>query len=205
VSDRKLPETPSEQAERELREHEADRDSLIDRFGHVHWENFDRLFAEREPRPERKPAEPETPKPREITNCRRCDGYGIETVGKPSEETRESFLKYIDGLIPYEEHVEASTIKRTCQTCGGRGWVTFVRRGMRRRETVDMNDYIVELEPGVWIADGDGDPPRTLARANAKRFESKWLAQEALRVARRRRPFLGASVYSASVKILVGE
>jgi hypothetical protein len=192
-------------AERELREEQADQHSFIDRFDDVHWENFDRQLAEREPRPERKPTEPETPTTREITNCRRCDGYGIETVGRPSEDTRESFLRYIDGLISHEEYVEASTFRRTCQTCGGRGWVPLVRRGMRRRETVDMNDYIVELEPGVWIADGEGDPPRTLVRANAKRFASKWLAKEALLFARDFRPFLGASVYSASVKILVGE
>ncbi len=119
-------------AEQELREEQADRDSFIDRFGDVHWENFDRQFSDREPRPERATREAEPPTTRKITNCRRCDGYGIEIVGKPSEETAESFLRYIDGLIPYEEHVEASTFKRTCQTCGGRGWVPLVRRGMRR-------------------------------------------------------------------------
>lgn len=31
---------------------------------------------------------------------------------------------------------------------------------------------IVELEPGVWLADGEGDPPRTLVKASAKRFQT---------------------------------
>ena len=48
---------------------------------------------------------------------------------------------------------------------------------------------IVELEQGVWLADGDGDPPRTLVRENARQFASVSLATRALRDVRRIRHF----------------
>lgn len=44
---------------------------------------------------------------------------------------------------------------------------------------------IVELEPGVWLADGDGDPPRTLIKASAKRYQSGASAVGALCRARK--------------------
>ena len=54
--------------------------------------------------------------------------------------------------------------------------------------------WIVELEPGVWLADGDGDPPRTLVRENAKRFGTYQKALLALDVARRWKPFENATI-----------
>ena len=55
-------------------------------------------------------------------------------------------------------------------------------------------DYIVELEPGVWIAPIVGDPGRTLDRASATRFHSELWAKAALRKAREYRPFLSAQI-----------
>ena len=54
--------------------------------------------------------------------------------------------------------------------------------------------WIVKLEPGVWLADGDGDPPRTLVRDNAKRFSTYQTAWLALDEARRWRPFEKATI-----------
>ncbi len=42
----------------------------------------------------------------------------------------------------------------------------------------------VQLEMGVWLADGDGDPPRTLIEDNAKEFNSEKEALVALTKAR---------------------
>lgn len=54
-------------------------------------------------------------------------------------------------------------------------------------------DCIVVLEPGVFLAEGDGDPARTCDMHNAKVFHSRREALDALRmVARQYRPFLGA-------------
>ena len=36
----------------------------------------------------------------------------------------------------------------------------------------DERLVIVELEPGVWLTDGEGDPPRTLNKASATRYQS---------------------------------
>ena len=47
----------------------------------------------------------------------------------------------------------------------------------------------VELEPGVWLADGEGDPPRTLMQENAKEFETMGEAIKAIAEARKYRPF----------------
>ena len=57
-----------------------------------------------------------------------------------------------------------------------------------------MSKYIVELEPGVWVADIDGDPGRTVVEANAQRFERATAACAALSEARRYRPFRRAAV-----------
>ena len=38
----------------------------------------------------------------------------------------------------------------------------------------------VELEPGVWLADGEGDPPRTLTKENARQFVTRFTAMKAL-------------------------
>jgi hypothetical protein len=56
-----------------------------------------------------------------------------------------------------------------------------------------MDDYcdecIVVLEPGVFLADGKGDPPRTCDLKNAKVFPSITAARSALFEAREFRPF----------------
>ena len=54
--------------------------------------------------------------------------------------------------------------------------------------------WIVQLEPGVWIAPWSGDPGRTLRRESASRFASRGFAGRALRYARRYRPFAAAKV-----------
>ena len=54
---------------------------------------------------------------------------------------------------------------------------------------------IVQLEPGVWLADGDGDPPRTLRKENAKEFNGTPDAAKALAEARRYQPFENARFY----------
>lgn len=44
--------------------------------------------------------------------------------------------------------------------------------------------YVVELEPGVWLADVQGDPGRTLVLANARRWGSRSAAWRALNKAK---------------------
>ena len=61
-----------------------------------------------------------------------------------------------------------------------------------------MAKYIVELEKGVWIAGWRGDPGRTLDISHAKRFWQKRLAENALKRARRYRPFLDAKIIEVS-------
>jgi len=53
----------------------------------------------------------------------------------------------------------------------------------------------VLLEVGVWLADGDGDPARTLKARNAKEFRTMGDAQDAIFSARQFRPFPYAQVY----------
>ena len=55
---------------------------------------------------------------------------------------------------------------------------------------------IVELESGVWLADGEGDPARTTVQENAKKFRSLKEACLALSYARKYRPFANAVVTS---------
>ena len=61
----------------------------------------------------------------------------------------------------------------------------------------NYTSYIVELEGGVWLAEGHGDPPRTLVKSSAKQFNSWSEANRALREARFHRPFTGARVEEA--------
>lgn len=46
---------------------------------------------------------------------------------------------------------------------------------------------IVELQPGCWIADGEGDPPRTCRKENAKEFDNTEDALAALEEAHKYR------------------
>jgi hypothetical protein len=54
--------------------------------------------------------------------------------------------------------------------------------------------YIVELEPGVWLAEWSGDPGRTLERASAKVYPSEVAAINGKARASRYRKFWGAKV-----------
>lgn len=53
---------------------------------------------------------------------------------------------------------------------------------------------IVQLEKGVWLKAGDGDPPRTLVKESAKEFNSAQEAYRALAKARKYRPFKNAII-----------
>jgi len=59
-----------------------------------------------------------------------------------------------------------------------------------------MSEYRVQLESGVWLADGDGDPARTLVEENAKQFPTQDAALKGLAEARKYRPFDGATIDS---------
>ena len=52
----------------------------------------------------------------------------------------------------------------------------------------------VLLEDGVWLSDGEGDPPRTLVEENAKEFVTFEGAFIALAEARKLRPFKNAQI-----------
>jgi len=52
----------------------------------------------------------------------------------------------------------------------------------------------IELESGVWLADGEGDPARTLDENNAKEFKTLKEARTALEEARKYRPFKNAVI-----------
>lgn len=52
----------------------------------------------------------------------------------------------------------------------------------------------VLLEDGVWLTDGEGDPPRTLVEENAEDFSSMEKALKALENARKSRPFKNAEI-----------
>ena len=54
----------------------------------------------------------------------------------------------------------------------------------------------VLLEEGVWLAEGEGDPPRTLLEANAREFRNITEACRALTEARKMRPFKNAQIIS---------
>ena len=57
-----------------------------------------------------------------------------------------------------------------------------------------MARWIIELDPGVYLADEEGDPGRTLAVENAKVFLSHPRARNGLIAAREFRPFENARV-----------
>ena len=47
-----------------------------------------------------------------------------------------------------------------------------------------MREWIVELEPGVWLAEVEGDPGRTLVEGSAQRFDCRTSAWNALKASR---------------------
>lgn len=57
----------------------------------------------------------------------------------------------------------------------------------------------VELEPGVWLADGEGDPARTLDESKAKEFETITEAGAALTEARKYRRFPKAVLHMGDI------
>ena len=57
--------------------------------------------------------------------------------------------------------------------------------------------YIVELEKGVWLADWEGDPGRTVIRKNALQFFELDNAVKALKKAREYREFRRACIKQA--------
>ena len=63
-----------------------------------------------------------------------------------------------------------------------------------------MTQWIVQIEPGVYLAEGDGDPARTMQIDNAKQFNSHPRARIALMSARRYRAFLDATVTLAPLR-----
>ena len=56
--------------------------------------------------------------------------------------------------------------------------------------------YVLELSKGVWFADGEGDPARTLKIENAKKYKQRNWAKHGLKCARKYRPFLRAKIVS---------
>ena len=54
--------------------------------------------------------------------------------------------------------------------------------------------FIVELEKGVWLDTGDGDPSRTCVKDNAYRFTTCNQAERFLADARKFRPFKNAEI-----------
>lgn len=62
-------------------------------------------------------------------------------------------------------------------------------------QIADETYYIVRLEDCCWLADGDGDPPRTIVMGNAKKYLTWEAATYALAGARHYRPFTQARVF----------
>ena len=56
--------------------------------------------------------------------------------------------------------------------------------------------YTVELEEGVWLDTGDGDPSRTLRQEKAARFDTTTDAVKAVMAARKFRPFKEATIHN---------
>ena len=53
----------------------------------------------------------------------------------------------------------------------------------------------IELEQGVWLADGEGDPPRTVLEDHAREFKTMKEAVKALIAARKYKPFECAQIF----------
>lgn len=54
--------------------------------------------------------------------------------------------------------------------------------------------YIVELEPGAWLAPWPGDPGRTCVQANARQYKTAAAARAAITRARKMRMFTISTV-----------
>lgn len=60
-----------------------------------------------------------------------------------------------------------------------------------------MPNWIIELEPGVWLTEGEGDPPRTLVKANAVSWMNTLAAMKALNAAKAYHTFPNAKIVQA--------
>ena len=60
-----------------------------------------------------------------------------------------------------------------------------------------MPYYTVEIQPGCWLADVEGDPGRTLVQGSASRYGSIGSAEAALTAAREYRPLPRARIVEA--------
>ena len=58
----------------------------------------------------------------------------------------------------------------------------------------------VELEAGVWLTTGSGDPPRTLVEDYATVYMTRDKAEVALAKAREYRPFVNAKIIKDKVQ-----
>ncbi len=71
-------------------------------------------------------------------------------------------------------------------------------RAKLKAKEAQHGEFLVMLEAGVYLASGDGDPPRTLKSATAQRFATFGQARTALAGARHFRPFEGGRVVSTT-------
>ncbi|MGB1202900.1 MAG: hypothetical protein ACPG75_04975 [Alloalcanivorax venustensis] len=99
------------------------------------------------------------------------------------------------GYTPWPDEAERFTLADARQvvrsTVGTHKWAIYPELMIleQQRATVDAQHlgdpmpFVVELETGVWMADWEGDPGRTLQRDNAQRFADQYAAEAALRTA----------------------
>ena len=90
-----------------------------------------------------------------------------------------------------KKQIEREARRLGWRLCCGR-WLCPVCYGTRAAEL--PRQYVVCLDDGCWLAEGDGDPPRTMVRENARRFATFRKAVLALQDARKYRPFRRAEV-----------
>jgi len=58
-----------------------------------------------------------------------------------------------------------------------------------------MSEFIVEIQPNLWLADwSGGDPSRTISKVLARRYATEHGAKVAIGMARRFRPFKAAKI-----------
>ena len=92
-------------------------------------------------------------------------------------------------IVAIEKHGVVAKQRKT----GKRYWIAF-----GHFDIIEMSgNWILELEPGVWLADASGDPGRTLRKESARKFKTRRGAVNALTAARRqaRKQFETADIY----------
>lgn len=78
-----------------------------------------------------------------------------------------------------------------CNACGGDGDCID---SVTHFPSCKYQRFIVELEPGVWLAGSIGDPGRTLVKESAKQYKTRRGAAIALGIARKFRSFKNAVI-----------